>query len=291
MLEQGKILKRSLVGEGKENYYLYLPTQLASGAPIFISVHGISRNAFAHANAYAPYAEQYGVILIAPYFCAKDYAGYQRLKEQGKRASDATLNKIVEEVGALTGGNTDKLYMFGYSGGAQFVHRYMMAYPHRVARVSVGAAGWYTFPDQNEKYPKGLRVGKKHQGLHFLPDQFLHVPAQVLVGTRDKRQDEELNRSISVTLQQGATRFQRGQAWVTAMRKAARSYHLSTEYVFKKMRKCSHSFEACMEKGRMGELVFQFLFGFPARAPIREIANQASMEQEHSARAARERIR
>jgi pimeloyl-ACP methyl ester carboxylesterase len=263
MLDHGKILERALAGCPKQQYYLYIPTRLVPHAPIFVTVHGISRNAIEHAEAYAPFAEQYGVILVAPYFCKKEFAGYQRLKEQGKRSSDITLNNVIDEVGALTGGNTERLYLFGYSGGAQFVHRYMMAYPHRVVRVSIGAAGWYTFPDLNEKYPRGLRVGKKHEGLNFVASQFLHVPAQVLVGTRDKRQDEELNQSAKITLQQGATRLQRGESWIAAMQAAAQAHRLPTQYVFEKMRKCSHSFRRCMERGNMGELVFNFLFGPP----------------------------
>jgi poly(3-hydroxybutyrate) depolymerase len=55
--------------------------------------------------------------------------------------------RIVAEVLSLTNASPGPLHLSGYSGGGQFVHRFMLVHPGRVARVAVGAAGWYTFPD------------------------------------------------------------------------------------------------------------------------------------------------
>ncbi len=158
-------------------------------------------------------------------------------------------------------GNTDSLYMFGYSGGGQFVHRYAMAYPQNVARIVVAAAGWYTFPDSNVNYPRGIKNAKGLRHITFSPSRFLSIPACVIVGKRDKHRDVELNKSERIDNQQGLNRLERGRAWIQAMTDAARASDLDTEYVFKVLPSCNHSYLKCMHRGRMGEHVVNFLFG------------------------------
>lgn len=96
--------------------------------PIFVSVHGVSLNYQEHAQKFMPYAEKYGVVLVAPYFPEPPFDDYQRLGRtgQGSRA-DSALKNIITEVRELTYAQSGKLYLFGYSGGGQFTHRYAMA--------------------------------------------------------------------------------------------------------------------------------------------------------------------
>ena len=78
-----------------------------------MTVHGISRNAEEHAKKFAPYAEQYGVILIAPFFSEKDFPDYQRLgrKGRGERA-DSALKAIIKDLAESTGIHLpEKIYM------------------------------------------------------------------------------------------------------------------------------------------------------------------------------------
>ena len=66
---------------------------------------------------------------------------------------------------AFTGAAAGPFYLFGFSGGAQFAHRYVLAHPDRVAAAGIGAAGWYTFPDSATPYPYGLGRGAGQQPL------------------------------------------------------------------------------------------------------------------------------
>ncbi|MEA3435758.1 MAG: hypothetical protein U9R43_04785 [Thermodesulfobacteriota bacterium] len=258
----GKVVKRKLILEPKQEYFLYVPRSVCIGAPVFITVHGVARMAKEHAEEFAPFAERYGVVLIAPLFPKKYFCDYQRLgrKEKGERA-DLAFQRIIKEVGLLTGANTDSLYMFGYSGGGQFAHRYAMAYPQNVARIVVAAAGWYTFPDSNVNYPRGIKKAKGLRHIIFSSSRFLSIPACVIVGERDKHRDVELNKSERIDNQQGLNRLERGKAWIQAMADAARASDLNTEYDFKVLPGCNHSFLKCMHQGRMGEHVVNFLFG------------------------------
>lgn len=262
LLATGQVLHRTLRSNPDQQYLLYLPTTGAKDAPIFVTVHGVSRNVEEHAARFAPYAERYHVVLVAPFFPKKDFPDYQRLGRvgHGERA-DTVLQQIVTEVGELTGARSEKLYLFGYSGGAQFVHRYMLAYPERVAKLAVGAAGWYTFPDPQLKYPKGIKSSSKLPGDVFAADKFLKVPACVVVGERDVKRDAELDQAPDIDQHQGYTRLERGRNWVEAMQKAARERGYDTPYVFRTVPRAAHSFTQSMRRGKMGDVVFECLFG------------------------------
>lgn len=258
----GVISKRILGDATRQQYFLYVPRSGGANAPVFVTVHGISRNAREHAERFAPFAERYGVVLIAPYFSHERFPDYQRLGRKGKGArADVALDGIVAEVGHLTGAQTGKLFLFGYSGGAQFVHRYALAHPERVAKVVLGAAGWYTFPDPDVKYPKGIAPTKNLPDVTFDPAAFLVIPTCVLVGERDVRQDVALNKSPKIAQQQGATRLERGAHWIAAMTRAAAAHGLDTSYTFHTLPRSRHSFTKSMGRGKMGEMVFDCLFG------------------------------
>lgn len=261
-LPRGVILSRNLPTDSQLKYYYYLPQRCTQQSNVFVTIHGISRNAEEHARKFAPYAEQYGVILIAPYFSENHFPDYQRLgrKGRGKRA-DLALQEIIKDISKLTGINLpEKIYIFGYSGGAQFAHRYMLAYPKQVAKVVLGAPGWYTFPDISQKFPKGIQASPTLPHLTFNPSDFLRIPACVLVGEFDKQRDTELNQSQKIDRLQGENRIERGQRWIAEMTRQSRQLGLTTPYHFKLIPNSPHSFSLSMLKGGMGEKTFAFLF-------------------------------
>lgn len=260
-LTQGIILHRTLAKDPSREYLLYVPYGSGNDTKIFVTVHGISRNVREHAQRFAPFAEKYKVIMIAPHFSADHFPDYQRLGREGKgKRADAALNEIVTEVANLTGTHAHRLYLFGYSGGAQFVHRYMLAYPDRVAKAVLGAPGWYTFPDTNLKFPKGIQESRSLPQVQFNPAYFLTIPVCVLVGERDNRRDAELNKSSQIDLLQGRTRLERGRRWVNAMKHQAHARGLITPYIFHTLPRSPHSFTLSMRRGKMGEKTFNFLF-------------------------------
>lgn len=261
-IPRGQIILRTLPNQSHHNYYCYVPHSAPEHASLFVTVHGISRNALEHAELFAPYADRHGVVLVAPCFSKAHFPDYQRLGVVGKgERADLVLRKIVDEVAMLTGARGDAIFMFGFSGGAQFAHRYAMAYPEHVARLIVGAAGWYTFPDPNIKYPRGTRATKRIAELTFDPQRFLAVPICAVVGERDIKKDKALKISIAIEQQQGATRLERGQQWIAAMSHAAQQHRIASSHSFKTLPKTRHSFSQAMKRGGMGDCVFNYLFG------------------------------
>jgi pimeloyl-ACP methyl ester carboxylesterase len=239
--------------------YLYVPHRVEQPARLLVAVHGISRNAREHAELFATLAAERGVIVVAPRFGRKCFAGYQRLApDRGGRPADAVFDEIIVEVRALLDLPEAPLHLFGFSGGGQFVHRYAMAHPEKVARAVIGAAGWYTFPDPGARYPRGLRVPSGRPAL--ASPAFLRVPMAAVVGDRDTARDDALNQSPRVDRQQGRDRFERGRRWVDAMRAAARCRGLDTRYEFVALPGVGHDFADAMMRGGMGQAVFAFLF-------------------------------
>jgi poly(3-hydroxybutyrate) depolymerase len=210
----GRSTRRSVGPRGHE-YWIYRPAHVPDPAPILVTVHGISRNAREQVQLFRPWADQYGFVLIAPLFPADGSARYQRLEsdEPADRA-DRVLHRILRDAEELTGISTDRPFFFGFSGGGQFVHRYTMAYPERVAAAVLGAPGWFTFPDREEKYPLGLKGARTRLSGSFDPDRFLCVPTTVLVGERDTERDAALNANPLIDRRQGLNRLERGRNWI-----------------------------------------------------------------------------
>jgi pimeloyl-ACP methyl ester carboxylesterase len=265
IIADGQVLERTLADGSKARYFLYVPPSVSSHPPLFVTVHGISRNAREHARLFAPFADQYGVVVLAPLFPAQAYDDYQRLGRKGDAEhAGRVLEAMVDEVGRLTGAKTERFFLFGYSGGGQFAHRYAMAHPERVGAYAVGAAGWYTFPDLHLPYPHGIKPSKSRPDMRMVPKRFLAIPATVLVGERDTRLDTALRKTSKVIGQQGTSRLERGRRWVAAMQQAARDRGLEGSFDFVALSRCGHSFRNCMQVGNMGGAVFERLFGSQA---------------------------
>jgi pimeloyl-ACP methyl ester carboxylesterase len=266
-VERQKLVRRSLRSDTTLQYLLYVPAQGGAGAPVFVTAHGVSRNAVEHATLFLPHAARQGVVLVAPYFDPAAHEDYQRLGRKGRgHRADQVLDAIVAEVRQLTGARPGRIHLFGFSGGAQFAHRYAMAHPDRIARAVVTAAGWYTFPDSTTPYPYGTGPTPDLEGIRFVPEAYLRVPIKVLVGgadvgTKNLRQNPELDR------QQGTTRIARARNWAAAMRDAARARGLTPLVSYEEVPGIEHSFRQFMEQGDLGDRVFGSLFGTPPSSP------------------------
>lgn len=258
---RGDVVMRVLDGDPELIYWLYWPKRAGMAAPVLVTVHGISRNGFEQISAFTELADRYGVVLVAPLFTEARFPDYQRLGRRGRgRRADHALADILAEVGRLTESNTDCVHLFGYSGGAQFAHRYAMAYPDRIRAAAAAAAGWYTFPDPTRVYPYGIRSTTDSLAVGFDPARFLQVPMHVWVGERDVKCDAALRQTKRVNDQQGVNRVERAQRWVDAMRTAAKRMNLETSYSMTLLPRSNHSFQRCAKRGQLAKQVFAAFF-------------------------------
>jgi len=262
-IEPGRITRVRLLSNREQVYYLYVPHTIRQPGALFVSVHGISRNAKEHARRFAAYAEQQGIVMLCPRFARDQGYGrhFQRLRSDPSGTSAAeVLNQIIDETDQRLAICTERLYLFGFSGGGQFVHRYLMAYPERVASAVIGAAGWYTFPDQGVRYPRGLKPNPNYRHRARFPD-YLSIPILVVVGEWDHQRDEALNSSPRIDRQQGRDRIERGRRWIEAMQSAAAEAGMDTTYQLQLLPASGHSFSDAMTQGQAGASIWGFLFG------------------------------
>ena len=229
---------------------------------MLVTVHGISRNARAHVQAFAALAERYGIAVVAPLFDHQNFPDYQRFRRKGRGIrSDHALAEILLDVAGRTPLRTDRFCIFGYSGGAQFAHRYAFANPERITAMALGAAGWYTLPRQKDRFPHGLNSNPIMPDLDFDAEQILQIPACVFVGERDTERDHALNRSARIDKHQGKTRLCRARLWVRMMNRAARHRGLATPILLDTLPRVGHSFSDSVANGKIIERVVCFLFG------------------------------
>ena len=249
---------------------LYFPHSVAIPTRALVTVHGIGRNAMEHALMFAAQAERAGVAIIAPMFSDRRFRGYQTLrKRRHGLAPELSFETMLDELAAASGLDLQRLSLFGYSGGGQFAHRYAMVRPGRLHRLTVGAAGWYTFPDAQVCYPQGLADLPARLGEIDLP-AFLRVPVHVLVGDDDLQRDDALNQTLEIDQRQGLTRVERGQRWVGALRAEARARQMPARANLSLLPGVTHSFSDAVVHGGMDQAVFDFHFGGEAGPSLTE---------------------
>lgn len=254
-----RVVFQRLTGSPDAAYFLYVPSTFRAGGPMFVSLHGVNRNAAEHAFRFREEAERYGAVLVAPLFEKGPHGGYQQLASRSGARSDLALLRIVDSVAAATGADGERLHLFGYSGGAQFVHRFAMMHPHRTATAVVGAAGWYTFPDASLPYPLGIGPAEDFADLVFDPQAFAKTRFVVLVGERDKARGKSLRTSDQVDSLQGADRLERGRRWADAMAEVGKAHGEEAAASFLLIPKVGHSFSRLASRRRRRTAIFKAL--------------------------------
>ena len=248
---------RRAKGRGALACWLARPLDMSPGAPPLVAVHGISRGARDQAERFAPRAAALGRPVIAPLFDERRWPIYQQVVRRGR--ADLALLALMTELRLQGIWQTAAFDLVGYSGGAQFVHRFAMLYPDLVGRLTVTSAGWYTFPDDTA-FPYGLaaRPGRRDDwGPRFAAglDRFLRLSTQVCVGARDSVPDLATRSRPNVNIQQGEDRMTRAKRWVSALREAAAARGITPRLDFRILPDCGHDFRACVCRGGLDRLV------------------------------------
>lgn len=261
--QRGRILQREL--DDRHKYFLYAPPDLRPDSPLLISIHGISRNAREHVEAFTKFADRYAAALLAPVFTDYRYGDYQRLGRRGRGSrADLALQRLASHVIFEWGLASSKFYLYGHSGGAQFAHRYAMAHPQDVAGLGLSAAGWYTLPDPDLSYPYGIRATSDSYGLTLDPAEFLRVPGCVFVGEDDINRDGAFNSADKLDSMQGRNRIERAANWVESMNRAAAEFGYGKRYALHILPDADHDFQAMVAAGLPRELFACLFDGRPS---------------------------
>lgn len=250
-----KLFKRRRSSSDGLSCWIALPDQADPIATPLVAVHGIHRDARTQAMVFGEQAVELGRVVIAPVFSYRNWRGYQQV--YGKRRADHGLLALLDELRACLPADFSRFDLFGYSGGAQFAHRFALAYPHRIKALHLLAAGWYTFLD-DAPYPYGLGLPEV-SAPGFSPlvkaslGHFLSLPIRVYVGEQDNVVDEHVRTGVAIDSQQGRNRLERGRRWVDALCEASQMRGLRPDIRFQSLPDSGHDFKACVERGGLIE--------------------------------------
>lgn len=253
-LPAGTPVKHRLAADPRTRYLRFQPSSVDPQRPPLVCVHGISRGAAGHMAAFTDWSEKTGTELLAPLFDRRRYRGYQRLKSSNRTLHPAAaLDAILDEtVGARP------CLLYGFSGGAQFAHRYALVRPERVAGIALAAAGWYTFPTAAASFPYGLAPGRLPASLVIDFPAFLQLPKCVLVGDRDVEREPSLRSNRVLDREQGDNRLARATAWVAAVNRASARAGQDPACRLVVIPGAGHDWQECYAQGRMHEHVARF---------------------------------
>lgn len=203
--------------------YTYRPRSCDTKCPIQFVLHGAKRNASEYRDHWESAADQYGVLIVAPEFSARNWpkaAKYNLGDVGGENAAPEkwTFSAIEHIFDEVRDGQAD-YRIFGHSAGGQFVHRMLLFRPDARASVFVaGNPGWYTFPEWRKdkagaSFPFTLYESKAGEAQ---VRQALARRMILMVGENDNDPDDENLNNTEGAKKQGATRLERGENFFKA---------------------------------------------------------------------------
>lgn len=247
---------RRLPEDQRQRYWVSGPLRRSDGAGpsgLLVAVHGISRNAAAHARALAPLADELGLVLVAPHFSRSRFPDYQRLGRPGRIGpggrADAMLLRIVDAVRHEFGMPRRPFLLTGHSGGAQFALRFAVTHADHVCGYALSAPGSYCWPDEALRFPAGVGPGRAFPDLRPTLGALLRLPGLVLVGSRDERRDEALRQGTRIDALQGRTRIERARRWVAAMQACSGREGTEVAVRLQTIEGCGHGFGELARSG------------------------------------------
>lgn len=99
---------------------------------------------------------------------------------------DLCLLAMLDEVAIRWPGvDTSRVMLAGFSGGAQFVHRFFYLHPERLSAVAVASPGSVTMLDDGKVWPDGIQDIAKLFAKEVNHEALREMPVTVAVGEQD----------------------------------------------------------------------------------------------------------
>lgn len=230
------------------NVFSYIPKGNIKVMKIVFVLSGCLRDALNYLKNWIEIADKNNYIIIAPEFdkghysiadheygnlidieydySSQDvYTPYMKYNTEIKPKSEWVYNiidKIYLDFINNNKLNADGYIIFGHSSGSQFVHRFLMFYDSKYCKMYLSAnAGLYTFFDELKKYPYGIENLKEYSNIIR---KSLEKDMYVMLGDKDIT-DDDLNH-MSLDLEEGQTRIERGINYYNSAKEYAKKHNL-----------------------------------------------------------------
>lgn len=191
--ERGATTYFAAQADQRFGYYLYVPRDFSFDESgdyrLCVIVHGTGRTPSVYRDLFAEFAEANRVIVLAPLFPAGiiepgDLSNYKFIKFHDIRY-DHVLLGMVDEVADRFELSERRFLMFGFSGGAQFAHRFAYLHAARLIGLSVGAPGVVSLLDNRLPWWRGTADLVQVMGQGPDLDGLRALPVQLVAGADD----------------------------------------------------------------------------------------------------------
>tara|TARA_Y100000996_G_C22539119_1_gene649346 strand:+ start:1018 stop:1878 length:861 start_codon:yes stop_codon:yes gene_type:complete len=243
-----KVIYASWEKSDVELWYV-LPKEINEHTKVLFIIHGASRDVERYLNASLDAAKNKNVILVAPFFTKKSFPNYQTLgmaKSSGKRINDPSkeLTNSISSFYTFFKSKYDiksETYLiYGFSGGSQFVHRYLMyGDDKRVEKAAIGSAGWYTFLN-NDPFPFGIKNMPIQRSRY---EWFLSREVLFILGEDD---DDPNHSALNINrgaINQGKHRYERGKNYFNNLINFSEEFEIPFRWRYKSVSGLDHNIE------------------------------------------------
>ena len=168
------------------SYFYYIPQSVLQNKqarhPYLIMVPGLNGQGQDFANqTFKDFANREGFIIIAPSFVFDEKNWEGKTSYQYPSAwSGKAFNDIFNSFDSKQGMMPSRIYMLGFSAGAQFVARYALLYPDYVTACAVNAAGETDDPSKYQATKFYVAVGSQDEDDRKQAAQNFYTLAQKL---------------------------------------------------------------------------------------------------------------
>ena len=228
-----------------------LPEIINNDTKVLFIIHGGYRDPKRYIQPWLEKTNNKNVILIAPKFTREYYPNYVFLEKSDKNGNlvqdeSKTLINSISSFYTLFKSKynlSDNNYMiFGYSGGSQFVHRYMMySLDKNIDKAVIGGAPYYTFLN-DASFPYGVKnMPLSRERYEWLLSRELLF----LQGDKDIKPNYVNNESVQ---QQGSNRFSRGNAYFKNLVTFAETNNMPFRWRYKVIEGAEHKMELFVDE-------------------------------------------
>ena len=170
-------------------YLAHVPRPPSRSRQTLVVIHGSDFQHEMMCRYFAPLADETGCVVLAPLFAPAGAAnpdpnGFKFLRSSHAEY-DRVLLDIVDAAGERLGCARERFFLFGFSGGAQFAHRFLYVHPTRLHAVSIAAPGMVTLIDPARPAWVGTRGLGALCGNEIDLPRVQRVAVQLLVGSED----------------------------------------------------------------------------------------------------------
>jgi len=175
--------------DGRFGYLAHVPRDASRPLQTLVVIHGSDFEHEAMCRYFAALAEEAGCLVLAPLFAPSgsvnpDPDGFKFLRSRHAEY-DRVLLDMVAGVSERFACARERFCLFGFSGGAQFAHRFLYVHPTRLHAVSIAAPGMVTLIDPGRPAWAGTQGLSALCGNDLVLPEVQRVNVQLLVGSED----------------------------------------------------------------------------------------------------------